>query len=581
MADFDLIIRGGRIVDGTGVPSFVGDLAIKDGRVAKIDGLTRAVGERELDATGLVVAPGVIDLHTHYDAQLFFDPYCTISGWHGVTSVVIGNCGFGFAPVRTEDRERAMLRMTRNEAIEYDVMASTMPWDWVSFPEFLDSLERQKLGVNVTSLCPIAPLMLWVLGESRRYEEPTADEVKEMQHLLHVAMDAGACGFSIQKLGFDSVQPDFDGGPMPTDVMSDDLILAFADVLRERDEGWIQITYAPFEVEKVNLAASVVGDTTMKFIEELAERAQRPVLHNVIIPIADAPEIYRGAMEWLADAQGRGLRIYGQGDHVRNWFQLTYEHFNLWDSAPAWKECFLGTDEEKLEHLADPKLRQRMIDEEPLLLSAAMGASLPKFTLTKTGGSPSLERYVGKAMKDIAADEGRHHIDVMLDIALESQLKAEFKSTFVKAPKAEFTADMLKSPYIVPGISDGGAHTKFFIGGAYPTDLIRWLVKEEGLLTLEQVHQKLSFLPAQVAGLRDRGAIREGAPADIIVYDLAELRPDPDFDYDQEFDLPGGDWRRVQRAVGYRWTIVNGEVTFENGVTTGATPGHLVRQGRD
>jgi len=579
VAHYDLIIRGGRVIDGTGLPGFVGDVAINDGRVARIDGLKRATAERELDASGLVVAPGVIDLHTHYDAQLFFDPYCTISGWHGVTSVVIGNCGFGFAPVRPEDRERAMLRMTRNEAIEYDVMASSMPWDWVTFGEYLASLERQPLGINVTSLCPIAPLMLYILGEDRRYEEPTAAEVVEMQRLLHVAMDAGACGFSIQKLGFDSVQPDYDGGPMPTDVMSDDLILAFADVLNERGEGWIQITYAPFEVDKVNLAESVVGETTMKFIEELAARAGRPVLHNVIIPLAEAPEIYQRGMEWLADCQGRGLRIYGQGDHVRNWFQLTYEHFNLWDSAPAWKECFLGSDEEKLAHLADADLRQRMIAEEPLLLSAAMGASLPKFTLTKTGGNAALDRYVGQSMREIAEAEGRHHIDVMLDIARDSNLKAEFKSTFVKAPKAEYTADMLSSPYIVPGISDGGAHTKFFIGGAYPTDLIRWLVREEGLLTLEQVHQKLSYLPAQVAGFTDRGAIRVGAPADIIVYDLEELRPDPDFDYDQAFDLPSGDWRRIQRAVGYRWTIVNGVVTFEDGKCTGATPGQLIRQG--
>jgi N-acyl-D-aspartate/D-glutamate deacylase len=299
-----------------------------------------------------------------------------------------------------------------------------------------------------------------------------------------------------------------------------------------------------------------------------------------VIPIENMPEIYRGARTWLADVHGRGLRIYGQGDHVRNWFQLTYEHFNLWDSAPAWKRCFVGTDEDKLDHLRDPELRQQMIAEEPLLLSAAMGASLPKFTLVKTGGHPELDGYLGQSMREIGEAEGRHHIDVMLDIALASELKAEFKSTMVKAPKAEYTADMLSSPYIVPGISDGGAHTKFFIGGAYPTDLIRWQVKEEGRMSLEQVHQKLSFLPAQVAGLPDRGSLTVGAKADIIVYDLDELRPDPDFDYDQAFDLPGRDWRRIQRAKGYRWIIVNGGITFVDGECTGATPGELVRMGQ-
>ena len=174
MAEFDLIIRRGRIVDGTGVPSFVGDLAIKDGKVAKIEGLRAATARRELDADGLVVAPGFVDLHTHYDAQIFWDPYCSISGWHGVTSVVLGNCGFGFAPVRPEERDRAMLAMTRNEAIDFDAMKLGMPWDWVSFPEFLDSLERTPKGVNCTSFAPLAPIIVWVMGiEAAKSRQPT------------------------------------------------------------------------------------------------------------------------------------------------------------------------------------------------------------------------------------------------------------------------------------------------------------------------------------------------------------------------------------------------------------------------
>jgi|SRR5882724_6391 len=580
MAEFDLIIRQGRIVDGTGVPSFIGDLAIKDGKVAQIEGLRTATARRVLDADGLIVAPGFIDLHTHYDAQIFWDPYCTISGWHGVTSVVLGNCGFGFAPVRPEERDRAMLAMTRNEAIDFTAMKLGMPWDWVSYPEFLDSLERTPKGVNCASFAPLAPIIVWAMGiEAAKSRQPTRDEIAEMKRLLHVAMDAGACGFSLQKLGEDSVQPDYDGTPMVTDIMSDELILEFASVLRERGEGFVQLTYAPFN-SKASLAEVVASDHTRTFVEKLARESTRPILHNVVMALALMPDLHRKSLAWLADANARGLRIFGQGDHVRNWFELTYEDFNLWDSAPAWKEAFVGTDEEKVAHLHDPALRRRMLEEESLLMSGAMGASIPKFTLLSTGGHEALAGYVGRTMGEIAAAEGRHAIDVMLDIARDSRLKAEFKSTLVKEPRAELTAELLKSPYVVPGISDGGAHSKFFIGGSYPTDMLRWMVKEEKLLTLEEAHQKLSYLPARAAGLRDRGFIREGFPADLVVYDLEALRPDPDWRYERAADLPGGDWRRIQRAVGYRWTIVNGEITLADGQPTGATSGRLLRGGR-
>ena len=192
---------------------------------------------------GLIVAPGFVDLHTHYDAQIQWDPYCTISGWHGVTSVVLGNCGFGFAPVREEERDRAMLTMSRTEAIPFESMKEGMLWDWITFPEFLESLDRIPKGVNCLSYVPLAPLMTWVMGlEAAKHRRATDEEIAEMQRLLHEAMDAGACGWSTQRLGVNSVQADYDGTPMVTDIMSDNECLALAEVLAERDEGFIQIT---------------------------------------------------------------------------------------------------------------------------------------------------------------------------------------------------------------------------------------------------------------------------------------------------------------------------------------------------
>ncbi|HEX9683545.1 MAG TPA: amidohydrolase family protein [Acidimicrobiales bacterium] len=581
MGDYDLIIRGGRICDGTGLPSFVGDLAVSDGKVAKIDGLRRATAERELDAEGLVVAPGFVDLHTHYDAQVFWDPYCSISGWHGVTSVVMGNCGFGFAPVRPEDRERAMLMLTRNEQISLEAMRLGIPWDWETFPEFLDSLDRLPKAVNCTSLTPLTPLMSYAMGgiDESKTRKPTTVEVEEMKRLLHVAMDAGACGFSLQKLGENSMQADYDGTPMITDTMDDELILEFGSVLAERGEGFVQLTYAPLD-SKLDLATVFASDHNQKFVEELAAVSGRPVLHNAIQAIAVFPDAHRGALAWLESANRNGHRVLGQADHVRNWYEFTFEDFSFADSAPSWRDCLVGEPGDVLHRLADPEIREQMRNEEHLLVALALGASIPKFTLTATGGTSSLDHYVGRSMADIAETEGRHHVDVLLDIALDSKLKAEFKSTFVKEPVAEYNAEILKSPYTMAGISDGGAHTKFFIGGAYPTDMIRWLVREEGLLTLEEAHMKLSYLPAHAAGLTDRGFLREGFPADIVVYDYENLAPEPDFSYEQVFDLPGGDWRRIQRANGYRWVLVNGEITIESDKETDARPGRLLRHGR-
>src|SRR5215813_10001151 len=248
MAEFDLHIKGGTIVDGTRVPRYHGDLWIKDGKLAQIGGRAPGFAKKTIDADGLIVAPGFVDLHTHYDAQIRWDPYCTISGWHGVTSVVLGNCGFGFAPVKPDFRERSMLTMTRTEAIPYDAMKVGVHWDWETIPQYMDSLDRTTKGVNCIQYMPTASLMTYVMGLEAAKSRPASEaERQEMQRLLNEGMDAGLCGFSIQRLGPNSVQADYDGSPMVTDTMSDIDILNLAEVLRRRGDGFIQITQAEGE----------------------------------------------------------------------------------------------------------------------------------------------------------------------------------------------------------------------------------------------------------------------------------------------------------------------------------------------
>src|SRR5271155_898520 len=233
MAEYDIQIKGGTIVDGTRVPRFQGDLWIKDGKIAQVGGRGNGFAKKVIDADGLVVAPGFVDLHTHYDAQIRWDPYCTISGWHGVTSLVLGNCGFGFAPCKPEFRDRSMLTMTRTEAIPYESMKVGMKWDWETIPQYLDSLDRTAKGVNVIQYLPTSSMLTYVMGlDAAKTPPPTEGERAEMARILDEGMDAGLCGFSIQRLRPNSTQADFDGSPMVTDIMCDEDILNLAEVLR-------------------------------------------------------------------------------------------------------------------------------------------------------------------------------------------------------------------------------------------------------------------------------------------------------------------------------------------------------------
>ena len=235
MAEFDIQIKGGTIVDGTRVPAFRGDVWIRDGKVVQIGGRAAASAKQVIDADGLIVAPGFVDLHTHYDAQIRWDPWCTISGWHGVTSVVLGNCGFGFFPVKRDFRERSMLTMTRTEAIPFEAMKKGMNWDWETVPQYLDSLDRAPKGVNCIQYMPTASLMTYVMGlEAAKTRPATPEERSLMARILDEGMDAGLCGFSIQRLGPDSTQADFDGSPMVTDTMCDEDILNLARAAKSR-----------------------------------------------------------------------------------------------------------------------------------------------------------------------------------------------------------------------------------------------------------------------------------------------------------------------------------------------------------
>ena len=572
MAEFDLLISGGTVVDGTRFPAFRADVGIRAGRIAKLGRIARSSAKRVLDADGLIVAPGFVDLHTHYDAQIQWDPWCSISGWHGVTSVALGNCGFGFAPVHPAERERAMLTMSRLEAIPLASMREGMLWDWETFPEWLRTLERIPKGVNCLSYLPLAPLMVYVMGlENAKRRSATAEEMARMLALLDGSMDAGALGWSAQRTGAHSIQADYDGTPMVTDTMSEADLLAFAHALGRRGDGFIQLTNATGDLQQ-----------DLALCEQVAQTSGRPVLFNVVLAVNDLPWVHKMFVDWLASCHQRGIPMFGQANSIRAPFRFTFEDWNLFDSSPAWNRALTGTREEKKRKLADPELVRAMAAESDagMLQTTLLGGPVAGHVFEGAKNAPDLDRFIGHSVGEIATELGVHPVEAAVRLSLASDLCAGFLTKSATSDNAEFVAELLASPYVVPGVSDGGAHTKFLTAGSYTTDTLAWLVRDEKRLTLEEAHYKLSYLPARAAGFRERGALVEGWPADVVVYDLARLKRLPDWwDSEVAHDLPGGEWRRVQRADGYHFTLVNGEITFEQGKCTGATPGKLLRHG--
>jgi N-acyl-D-amino-acid deacylase len=397
-----------------------------------------------------------------------------------------------------------------------------------------------------------------------------------MARLLSEGMDAGLCGFSIQRLGPDSVQADYDGSPMVTDTMCDEDIFNLARVLCARDEGFMEITQATDPAD---------NRADLAFVQKLAGVAKRPILFQAIAPTRKNAEIHRRLLRWIESCRAQGLPIFGQGASVRSGFAFTLEHWNLYDMSPAWRGLTTGTTAEKLAKLSDPEMRRAVIKETDEAdarlrsLQAGVGGNPKNLVVQWVENHEELEKYVGKSLSQIGMEENKHPIEVMLDLAIATNLKAEFLGPN-KGFNAEFMAEIFNdSQYTFPGVSDGGAHTKFFTGGAFTTDFLRWLVRDEQKVTLEEAHYRMSALPAHAAGFRDRGMLREGLAADVVVYDLAGLDIEPDWVGEITHDFPGGEWRRVQRAKGYRSIIVNGEETFAEGKCTGATPGKLLRNG--
>ena len=559
MPEFDLVIRGGTIVDGTGIPRYKADLAVKNGRVARISGKISPGGAREIDASGCIVAPGAIDLHTHYDAQLNWDPYASLSGWFGVTSLTIGQCGFGFAPTRPEDRDLNMRMMNRIEAIPLDSMRKGIRWDWETFPEFMDSLERQGLGLNIAPLFPFSPMRGYVLGmmEARERTPVTEAELNQMKQIFYEAMKAGAFGFSGNKDVNDRPE---DGGFLPSHVASNEEYLALADVLGEFGVGCLGWTMGGMQ------------DTqeAQWLLAEMIRRSGRPLT-------AGANSTDEG-LAWLAECRAEGLPLINQEISMNfmtrsgDGSEFTLAEYNLFDYMPNWIEPLVGSAEERAVKLRDPRNRELM--KQDVLDNPNNRNNYGTLQVVQVMHERNY-RYEGMTIEELGNAMNKHPLDAWFDLALDENLETYFSHPFGTS-EDETREKLITNPYAHISISDGGAHTRYLTMSSWPIHWLSHWCRDKGTVTLEQAHYKISTLPAWIASMKDRGMLRIGSWADIIIYNQEELG----YLYDKPIyahDFPGGERRLVQKPKGLLYTIVNGTVTFEDNDCTGALPGKLLR----
>ncbi len=557
-AAFDLVIRGGRVVDGTGMPSFIGDVAVRDGKVVET-GSVRGKGREEIDATGLIVAPGVVDVHTHYDAQLNWDPYASQSCWHGVTSVVVSLCGFGFAPCKPADRERAMTRMTRVEAIPHESMKQGMRWDWVSQRDYFDSLERHGLGVNVAGYIPHSALRAWVLGEEdSKRAELTPAELEEMKQLMRDGYRAGALGLSTDH---NLIDRDHDGSLLPSAVAKEEELLGLLGVAREFNVGSCEVT--PYNLH--------LGEEELALLERYYQASGRPVIHSIIIHSNHIPDKWRNSLDLIEDSNRRGNRILGLAAVHRIGSLFNLLEYNLFDDMPAWNAALACPVPQRLINLKDPAVRAKLQHDVDHHLVRVWSGRWDRMKVYET----KQPQYAGRYITEIAQAEGKTPLEAFCDVAVGEGLETLFYIEDQLGDDDHANAEIMKNPYVIPGASDGGAHGQFLSMGKYATVVLSKMVRDDKVISLEEAHFRLSKQSALGIGLEHLGTLERGMPADIMIYDQAKLKVTPDRPF---FDpIIGGGKRLIEKSEGYRYMIVNGVVTFVDGECTGKLPGRVLR----
>ncbi|WP_439816124.1 N-acyl-D-amino-acid deacylase family protein [Zavarzinia sp. CC-PAN008] len=553
-AKADLVIRNARIVDGTGAPSFTGDVAVAGDRIVAV-GHFAGAATREIDAGGQVVAPGFIDVHTHYDPQICWDRLATPSLEHGVTTVVMGNCSLSLAPVRPGEQLKLIKMFEKIEDIREPTFDEAVPFNWESFGDYLDHI-RPGLGINIGALVGHSALRWYVMGKDSQERVATDSEIETMCRLLEQAMADGAIGLSTSYVDIDE-----DGRPVPSRLADMREKVALCKAMAKSGRGVLQTVPYFIDIEK-----------QLENIEELGDLSLASGIVCSIAPITYspvAPENWKRSIAKLEEQQARGAKVYGQS-MPRSFdinIRMSETSFLLYP-VRAWDLLMQKPLAERLAGFADPAVR-------PMLVEKAEKRILPLLRAMTVGDvySPENEKYRGRRLAEIAKEAGKSPADMMLDIAVADGLRTEFQIRGAIHADPEIVAQILDHPLVHIGGSDAGAHISQFCGAGDTCDLIERFVREYGKMSLERAVHRLTGEPAVAWGLKDRGTVAVGQAADLVVFGADTIARG-----DEEFvtDFPGGASRYVRHATGIDKVIVNGAVVVDQGTYTDARPGLVV-----
>lgn len=567
----DLVIRGGTVVDGNGGPPRCADVAVDDGVITAVGGDVGAA-RRTIDADGLVVTPGVVDVHTHYDGQVTWDPDVTPSSWHGVTSVVMGNCGVGFAPVRSGSEEWLVQLMEGVEDIPGTALTEGITWEWETFPEYLSALEAMGRSVDVGTQVPHGAVRAYVMGARGARNEPaTPVDIEAMAAIVSEGIAAGALGFSTSRT---IVHRAVDGEPVPGTFAAEDEIFGIGRALGALGTGVFEM--APAGAMGEDLAAP---EREVDLMRRLSAAIRRPVSF-ALLQVDAAPDQWRDILRLASDANAEGAdlrpQVAGRALNILVGFQ-TFHPFSKRPSYQAIADLPLA---ERIRHLEKDEVRRAILSEhveDPLMTMIGMGGTSHMFPL---GEPPDYEPTPDKSVAAIAAREGRPEEEVLYDLMLRHDGRELVLYTLggYSHGSLDDMKEMLLHPNSALGLSDGGAHCGVICDASAPTFMLsHWARDRADGLPLETVVQKMTRDTARLYGLGDRGVLAPGFKADLNLVDLDHLDlrlPE------MVHDLPSGARRLIQRADGWKATICSGEVTVEDGEHTGARPGRLVRGAR-
>ncbi|MCB2077641.1 MAG: amidohydrolase family protein [Novosphingobium sp.] len=570
MAMLDIKIVAGTIVDGTGSPGYSGDVGIRDGRIVALGAVDEAA-HRTIDATGLVVAPGFIDSHTHYDAQVFWDPKLTPSCYHGVTTVMGGFCGFSIAPLTQESAPYLRRMLSRVEGMPLETLETAVDWNWSSFGEFLSRIE-DRVGVNAGFFVGHSAIRRAVMGERAVGEKATPDEIAAMERLLDTSLTEGACGFSTT---ISASHNDYEGQPVPSRWADREEFLALASVVSLHDGAGLEM-----------LPDLDFPEGVPELMADFSIAGQRPVNWNVLMVNGrdNAAEVAERQLSVSNLARERGGDVIALTVPRTPGVYMTLYNGVMFDALPGlWRETFTGTVEDRIVQFGDADVRRRLAqDAASLPDEAAMKSisNLPGHTVVSVR-APENEKYVGRRIDNIARDEGREPIDVMLDIAIADGLTTVFLPDQGGDDRAswDLRGKLWADDRTLVGASDAGAHLDLIDSFDFATVVLGKGVREHGIIGLEQAVHQLTARPAAYFGLVERGLLQEGYCADIVVFDPETIACRP---IERRYDLPGGDsYRLYAEADGIEHVLVNGTEIVCHGEHTGKLPGKVLRGGRD